>query len=109
MLDALGAFDPGSNPGRPTKLLEGEVHRQNVVANLAEGGRQMNWFTQGFSLGILFSWFSSASIVGESIVSTASASDMLVHGAVFSLGFGYINNFLNMLVNHIESWESEDD
>lgn len=68
----------------------------------------MNWFTQGFSLGILFSWFSSASIVGESIVSTASASDMLVHGAVFSLGFGYINNFVNMLVNHIESWESED-
>ena len=38
MLDALGAFDPGSNPGRPTILLEGEVHRQNVVAKLAEGG-----------------------------------------------------------------------
>ena len=38
MLDALGAFDPGSNPGRPTILLEGEVHRQNVVANFAEGG-----------------------------------------------------------------------
>ena len=69
----------------------------------------MNWFTQGFSFGILFSWFSSASIVGESIVSTASASDMLVHGAVFSLAFGYINNFVIMLANHIESWESEDD
>ena len=53
MLDALGAFDPGSNPGRPTILLEGEVHRQNVVANFAEG-RQMNWFTQGFSLGSYF-------------------------------------------------------
>ncbi len=69
----------------------------------------MNWFTQGFSIGILFSWFSSASIVGESIVSTASASDMLVYGAVFSLAFGYISNFLNMLVDYIESWESDDD
>ena len=38
MLDALGAFDPGSNPGRPTIFPEGEVHRQNVVANFAEGG-----------------------------------------------------------------------
>ena len=72
-------------------------------------GGQMNWFTQGFSLGILFSWFSSASIAGESIVSTASASDMLVHGAVFSLAFGYIHNFISLLVGQIESWESEDD
>ena len=38
MLDALGAFDPGSNPGRPTIFLEGEVHRQNAVANFADGG-----------------------------------------------------------------------
>ena len=37
MLVALGAIDPGSNPGRPTILLEGEVHRQNVVANFARG------------------------------------------------------------------------
>ena len=108
MLDALGAFDPGSNPGRPTIFLEGEVHRQNAVANFADGGANELVHT-GFRLGILFSWFSSASIVGESIVSTASASDMLVHGAVFSLAFGYVNNFLTMLVNHIESWESEDD
>ena len=69
----------------------------------------MNWFTQGFSLGILFSWFSSASIAGESIISTASASDMLVHGAVFSLAFGYIHKFISLLVGQIESWESEDD
>ena len=38
MLDALGAFDPGSNPGRPTKFHEGEVHRQNAVAIYAGGG-----------------------------------------------------------------------
>ena len=38
MLDALGAFDPGSNPGRPTKFHEGEVHRQNAVAIYADGG-----------------------------------------------------------------------
>ena len=73
------------------------------------GGASGNWFTQGFSLGILIAWFKDASIVDSSIVSSAETSDMIVYGAVFSLAFGYIGRFLKIVVDHLESIEYESD
>lgn len=73
------------------------------------GGASGNWFTQGFSLGILTAWFKDASIIDSSITSNAQTSDMVVYGAVFSLGFGYIGRFLRIVMDHLESTEYESD
>ena len=73
------------------------------------GGANGNWFTQGFSLGILVAWFKDASIIDSSIVSNAQTSDMVVYGAVFSLAFGYIGRFLSIVMDHLESTEYESD
>jgi len=73
------------------------------------GGDSGNWFTQGFSLGILIAWFKDASIIDSSITSNAQTSDMVVYGAVFSLAFGYIGRFLRIVMDHLESTEYESD
>lgn len=73
------------------------------------GGAYGNWFTQGFSLGILVAWFKDASIIDSSIVSNAQTSDMVVYGAVFSLAFSYIGRFLGIVMDHLESTEYESD
>tara|TARA_B100000035_G_C20850477_1_gene487181 strand:- start:534 stop:767 length:234 start_codon:yes stop_codon:yes gene_type:complete len=73
------------------------------------GGASGNWFTQGFSLGILIAWFKDASIIDSSITSNAQTSDMVVYGAVFSLAFGYIGRFLSIVMDHLESTEYESD
>ena len=72
-------------------------------------GASGNWLTQGFSLGILIAWFKDASIIDSTIVSNADASDMMVYGAVFSLAFGYIGRFLNIVTDHLKSIEQESD
>ncbi|MEC8547813.1 MAG: hypothetical protein VXY31_00680 [Candidatus Thermoplasmatota archaeon] len=72
-------------------------------------GANGNWFTQGFSLGILVAWFKDASIIDSSVVSNAQTSDMVVYGAVFSLAFGYIGRFLRIVMDHLESTEYESD
>jgi len=73
------------------------------------GSASENWFTQGFSLGILIAWFKDASIIDSSIVSNAETSDMMVYGAVFSLAFGYVGRFLKIVIDHLESIEYESD
>ena len=73
------------------------------------GSASENWFTQGFSLGILSAWFKDASIIDSSITSNAQTSDMVVYGAVFSLAFGYIGRFLSIVMDHLESTEYESD
>ena len=112
MLDALGAFDPGSNPGRPTIILHTRVSKvQPTRRRCMNGGGSAtgNWYTQGFSLGILFAWFKDASIIDSTLVSSAEASDMMVYGAVFSLAFGYIGRFLKIVTDHLDSNETESD
>ena len=73
------------------------------------GGASGNWFTQGFSLGILIAWFKDASIIDSTIVSNAETSDMMVYGAVFSLAFGYVGRFLKIVIDYLDSIEYESD
>ena len=74
-----------------------------------DGGASGNWFTQGFSLGILIAWFKDATIIDSSIASNAETGDMIVYGAVFSLAFGYVARFLKIVIDYIESTEYEVD
>ena len=74
-----------------------------------DGGASGNWFTQGFSLGILIAWFKDASITDSTIVSNAETSDMMVYGAVFSLAFGYVERFLKIVIDYLDSIEYESD
>ena len=66
-----------------------------------------SWYSQGFSVGIIVAWFKETSIVDGVIISEATPTDMLVYGAVFSLAFGYIHNFLTLIIKHVDQLESE--
>ena len=66
-----------------------------------------SWYSQGFSIGIIVAWFKETSIVDGVITSEAAPADMLVYGAVFSLAFGYIHNFLISIIKHLDRLESE--
>ena len=81
------------------KIYTGRAGFRVVAVGVAD------WYTRGFSFGILYAWIKFGEISNSGLVSSATEVDMILHGACFSLAFGYIHNFLSIISDLIMRME----